>query len=79
MPRPALATGTLTFDANGQLDTTLATNPVVTTPVQLPGSAGSANGGQIATDPRFFQADDAEFRNQRNCHQPGWLDRRHRL
>jgi len=40
--------GTITFDANGQLDTTLATNPVVTTPVQIPGSAGSANGGQIA-------------------------------
>ena len=40
--------GTVTFDANGQLDTTLATNPTVTTPVTLPGSAGSANGGQIA-------------------------------
>ncbi len=40
--------GTITFDANGQLDTTLATNPVVTTPVQIPGSAGSANGGQVA-------------------------------
>ena len=40
--------GTVTFDANGQLDTTLATNPTVTTPVTIPGSAGSANGGQIA-------------------------------
>ncbi len=45
--------GTITFDANGQLDTTLATNPVVTTPVQIPGSAGSANGGQIALNLDF--------------------------
>src|SRR5512134_2356701 len=42
--------GTVTFDANGQVDTTLATNPTITTPVQIPGSAGSANGGQIALD-----------------------------
>jgi flagellar hook protein FlgE len=49
-PNPAtgVGAGTVTFDANGQLDTTLATNPTVTTPVQIPGSAGSANGGQIA-------------------------------
>lgn len=40
--------GTLTFDANGQLDTTVTPNPTVATPVQVPGSAGSANGGQIA-------------------------------
>jgi len=39
--------GTITFDANGQLDTTLATNPVVTTPVEIPGSAGSANSGLV--------------------------------
>ncbi len=45
--------GTITFDSNGQLDTTLATNPVVTTAVQIPGSAGSANGGQIALDLDF--------------------------
>ena len=45
--------GTITFDVNGQLDTTLATNPVVTTSVQIPGSAGSANGGQIALDLDF--------------------------
>jgi flagellar hook protein FlgE len=45
--------GTITFDANGQLDTTLATNPVVTTAVQIPGSAGSANGGQIALNLDF--------------------------
>lgn len=42
--------GTVTFDANGQVDTSLAANPVVTTPVAIPGSAGSANGGQIALD-----------------------------
>ena len=47
-PTKGVGDGTITFDANGQLDTTLATNPVVTTPVQIPGSAGSANGGQIA-------------------------------
>jgi flagellar hook protein FlgE len=49
LPDPAFGVGdgTITFDANGQFDTTLATNPVVTTPVQVPGSAGSANGGQI--------------------------------
>lgn len=40
--------GTVTFDVNGQLDATVNPNPVVTTPVQIPGSAGSANGGQIA-------------------------------
>jgi flagellar hook protein FlgE len=40
--------GTVTFDVNGQLDAAVTPNPVVTTPVQLPGSAGSANGGQIA-------------------------------
>ena len=39
--------GTITFDANGQLDTTINPNPVVTNPVQIPGSAGSANGGLI--------------------------------
>ncbi len=45
--------GTITFDANGQLDTTVSPNPVVTTPVQIPGSAGSANGGQIALNLDF--------------------------
>jgi flagellar hook protein FlgE len=39
--------GTITFDANGQVDTTVTPNPVVTTAVQIPGSTGSANGGQI--------------------------------
>ncbi|NOH01768.1 MAG: flagellar hook-basal body complex protein [Chloroflexi bacterium] len=50
LPDPAAGAGagTITFDANGQLDATLATNPTVTTPVQIPGSAGSANGGQVA-------------------------------
>lgn len=45
--------GTITFDANGQLDTTVNPNPAVTTPVQIPGSAGSANGGQIALNLDF--------------------------
>ncbi|HEX2996580.1 MAG TPA: flagellar hook protein FlgE [Anaerolineales bacterium] len=40
--------GTITFDADGQVDTTVTPNPVVTTPVEVPGSDGSANGGQIA-------------------------------
>ncbi len=40
--------GTITFNSSGQVDTTVNPNPVVTTPVQIPGSAGSANGGQIA-------------------------------
>jgi flagellar hook protein FlgE len=50
LPDPAMGVGdgTITFDVNGQLDTTIAGNPVVATPVQIPGSAGSANGGQIA-------------------------------
>jgi flagellar hook protein FlgE len=49
LPNPAtgVGAGTLTFDANGQVDTTVTPNPAVTTPVQIPGSAGSANGGQI--------------------------------
>ncbi len=46
-PTKGVGAGTITFDSDGQLDTTLATNPVVTTPVQIPGSDGSANGGQI--------------------------------
>ncbi len=45
--------GTITFDANGQLDTTVNPNPAVTTPVQIPGSAGSANGGQVALNLDF--------------------------
>jgi flagellar hook protein FlgE len=55
LPDPAagVGDGTITFDANGQLDTTLATNPAITTPVQIPGSAGSANGGQIALNLDF--------------------------
>ena len=50
LPNPAtgVGAGTLTFDANGQVDTTVTPNPVITTAVQVPGSAGSANGGQIA-------------------------------
>ena len=49
LPDPAkgVGAGTITFDGDGQVDTTLAANPVVTTPVQIPGSAGSANGGLI--------------------------------
>lgn len=49
-PNPAtgVGSGSVTFDANGQLDTTVNPNPTVTTAVQIPGSAGSANGGQIA-------------------------------
>jgi flagellar hook protein FlgE len=49
LPDPAMGVGdgTITFDANGQLDTTVNPNPDVTTPVQIPGSNGSANGGLI--------------------------------
>jgi flagellar hook protein FlgE len=49
LPDPAFGTGagTITFDANGQLDAAIDPNPVITTPVQIPGSEGSANGGQI--------------------------------
>lgn len=49
LPDPAMGVGagTITFDADGQLDSTINPNPVVTTPVQIPGSAGSANGGLI--------------------------------
>jgi flagellar hook protein FlgE len=49
LPDPAMGVGdgTITFDANGQLDTAINPNPVVTTPVQIPGSDGSANGGLI--------------------------------
>lgn len=46
-PTKGVGAGTITFDANGQFDTTLAANPVVTTPIQIPGSAGSANGGLV--------------------------------
>ena len=55
LPNPAtgVGAGTITFDVNGQVDTTLATNPTITTPVQIPGSAGSANGGQIALNIDF--------------------------
>jgi len=50
LPDPAfgVGAGTITFDADGQVDATVTPNPVITTPVQVPGSAGSANGGQIA-------------------------------
>lgn len=49
LPDPAagVGAGTITFDPNGQLDATVNPNPVVTTPVQIPGSTGSANGGMI--------------------------------
>ena len=41
LPDPAMGVGngTITFDADGQLDSTINPNPVVTTPVQIPGSA----------------------------------------
>ncbi len=49
LPDPAfgVGNGTITFDVDGQVDTTITPNPVVTTAVQLPGSAGSANGELI--------------------------------
>jgi len=50
LPDPAMGVGegTITFDVNGQVDATIDPNPVVTTDVEIPGSDGSANGGQIA-------------------------------
>ena len=46
-PAFGVGDGTITFDSNGQVDATLTPNPVVNTPVQIPGSAGSANGELI--------------------------------
>lgn len=55
LPNPAtgVGAGTITFDSNGQVDAAITPNPAVTTPVQIPGSNGSANGGQVALNLDF--------------------------
>jgi flagellar hook protein FlgE len=46
-PAAGVGDGTITFDSNGQVDTAIDPNPDVNTPIQIPGSDGSANGGLI--------------------------------